>query len=127
MVISLLPAAGGCDRTPPPAVTTTAPVAVTVGDLGEKGAAVFTAKCARCHGDTGQGFVGPPVVGEFADLKKYGDGQSLLTYMKANMPFDAPGSLTAEEYSYVISYILLENRFATAEAAFDELNRIRLE
>lgn len=100
----------------------------TIGQLAEKGATVYSNQCAKCHGPKGQGLLAPPLIGETAGLKKYETAQNLLTYLGSSMPFDAPGSLSAEEYSEVLSYLLLQNQFASGEVEFKqgELNHILL-
>ncbi len=105
-----------------------APPIVTIGQLAEKGATVYSNRCAKCHGADGQGLLAPPLIGETAGLKKYETAQNLLTYLSSSMPFDAPGSLSTEEYSDVLSYLLLQNQFASGGVEFkqNELSHILL-
>ncbi len=73
-----------------------------------RGALIFAASCARCHGASGQGAgVVPPVWG----AKSYNIGAGLARYRMAalfvlhNMPFDNPNTLTPQQALDVARYI----------------------
>lgn len=81
----------------------------------EAGAAVFARRCASCHGaELGGGF-GPRLVplGSFWHGRTLGE---LYAFVSGNMPFDAPGSLSAEEYGQVIAFVLASNGYAAGDA-----------
>ncbi len=64
------------------------------------GAAIYAAACGKCHGADGQGTpIGPPVWGP----RSYNIGAGMArmrtaaSFVRDNMPFDAPGSLTDQQ------------------------------
>ncbi len=87
----------------------------TAGQLADQGKAVFAGHCAKCHGDQGQGVTAPANIGPNANLGKYNTAQGLYTYVSTNMPQDAPGSLTPQEYLQVTSFLLLQNNFVSPQ------------
>ena len=91
-----------------------APAAQAVGmpasALGEKGKAVYETNCQACHGKEGQGVIGPAVWGPRASPAKYGGTAANWNgYIRQTMPQNSPGSLTADEYLQVTTYLLLQN------------------
>jgi mono/diheme cytochrome c family protein len=84
--------------------------AAMVDQLG-RGHELFLANCSRCHGDDGQGDIGPAVIGERHGLRGYGTAQGLFDYVSRTMPFDAAGSLSEQAYWDVLAYILTENGY----------------
>ena len=102
-----------------------------VGDSG-RGHEIFTAKCQVCHGVNGEGAV-PPAPALWGP-KSYSIGASMAreeraaSFIKHNMPLNAPGTLTTQEAYDVSSYINAhprpdspgkENDFPTGGAAPD--------
>jgi len=103
----------------------------------DRGAALFAAKCASCHGPGGAGAypVYPALVGRdpraadfpFAtdpNLKRtIGDywpyATTLFDYVRRAMPFDKPGSLTTDETYAVTAYLLAANELLAADAVLD--------
>ncbi|HEU5048692.1 MAG TPA: c-type cytochrome [Gemmatimonadales bacterium] len=79
---------------------------VTSGDSA-RGAVVFAAECARCHGEDGNGGAGPPVWGP--NSYNIGAGMARLrtaaAFIRGNMPFDRPGILTDQQATDVAAYI----------------------
>ncbi len=72
------------------------------------GRAIFAASCARCHGADGQGTpAGPPVWGS----KSFNIGAGMArvftaaTFIRKNMPFDQPGSLTDQQALDVAAFV----------------------
>jgi len=64
------------------------------------GAAIYASACGKCHGGDGQGTpIGPPVWGP----RSYNIGAGMArirtaaSFIRDNMPFDAPGSLTDQQ------------------------------
>jgi mono/diheme cytochrome c family protein len=93
-----------------PAVRAYTPDQVTAGQQ------VYTATCARCHGDRGQG-AGPddpeaPLVIGARALTGFRDGQDLYEYVVDSMPNDAPGSLPPDDYWSVLAYLLAQNNLS---------------
>lgn len=98
------------------------PGGVTFGQLADAGKTVYTASCAKCHGDRGQGVTAPAVIGTGAGLQKYNTAQGLLQFISAAMPMDAPGSLSQQQYSQVLGYLLVQNNFTPPDALFNASN-----
>jgi len=72
------------------------------------GIAVYTATCAKCHGPEGQGTaVGPPLWGR----QSYNVGAGMTrvrtaaAFIRENMPFDQPGTLTDQQAFDVAAYV----------------------
>jgi len=112
---------------PSPSPTPPASSQVTAGQLADQGRTVF-ANCAGCHGQNGEGLRAPAIIGSNAQLAKYSDAKQLFTYINTTMPTNAPGSLSQEQYLQVLSYLLLQNKFVSAETAInsDQLDSVQL-
>lgn len=107
---------------PPAAAPTTVPggtPANVAGDLAILGKTVFTANCARCHGDQGQGGTAPRLIGSGNALAKYGTAQGLLAFISTNMPKSSPGSLRADQYVQVLAFLLMQNLSVPYDALLD--------
>ncbi len=102
-----------------PAATTTSGGASTYGQFADAGKAVFAAKCAKCHGDNGQGVTAPRLIGSGAQLGKYSTSQGLLNFYKVTMPFDAPGSLSSQDYTNLLAFLMVQNGYLNSSAAYD--------
>jgi mono/diheme cytochrome c family protein len=81
----------------------------TAGDLASQGKTVFASNCAKCHGDQGQGVTAPALIGPNSDLVKYKTAKGVYDFASSNMPQDNPGSLSADQYLQVISYLMVQN------------------
>ncbi|MFN8559779.1 MAG: cytochrome c [Dehalococcoidia bacterium] len=90
-----------------------------------QGKAVYAAKCASCHGDTGrEGGQGPVLV----DTRPFADGvpasvgnywpyaSTVWDYINRAMPFDDPGTLTADEVYALTAYLLAEHTIIAPDA-----------
>lgn len=91
-----------------------ASVGVSTGIFSEEqaeiGSMVFARRCAGCHGGQLGGGMGP----RLAPLAAFWQGRSLaelFSFVRGNMPFDAPGSLSSEEYAQVIAFVLHSNGY----------------
>jgi len=83
------------------------------------GRQVFLESCARCHGDKGEGGVGPRLVGGQGSLatrqpvKTVGSfwpyATTVWDYISRAMPFDQPGNLKPNEVYALVAYILQLN------------------
>jgi len=102
-----------------PATTTTSASSSTYGQYADAGKAVFAAKCAKCHGDKGQGVTAPALIGSGSQLGKYSTSQGLLNFFKVTMPFDAPGSLSSQDYLNLLAFLMVQNGYVTSTAAYD--------
>jgi thiosulfate dehydrogenase len=78
-----------------------------LGD-SSRGSALFTDNCARCHGNDGAG-MGP--IPALWGAKSYSIGASMArqeraaSFIRHNMPFDHPGTLTDQQAFDVAAYI----------------------
>ena len=100
-----------------------------------QGAAVYAAKCASCHGASGEGtLTGPMLVGrEPQDSFRFGRdpklvktvgnywpyATTLFDYVRRAMPISAPGSLANSEVYAVVAYLLAQNGVIEATAVMD--------
>ena len=83
---------------------------------------VFTGLCARCHGADGDGTtIAPPLWGERSYSIGAGMGRlrTAAAFIKFNMPFDSPGSLTEQQAFDVAAYINARPRPDFAEKEKD--------
>ncbi len=106
---------------PPTAEPPPAPSGPTAAQVAELGAAVYAQSCARCHGEQGEGRSGPALVGAGTSIQRHGDALGLLEYVSGRMPPAAPGSLSEEQYSQILAWIVLGNGFVEPSAVWDEL------
>jgi S-disulfanyl-L-cysteine oxidoreductase SoxD len=104
---------------------------------GEK---LYTEKCASCHGENGEGKgpVGPALVGGIGTLatskpvKTIGSywpyATSVWDYIHRSMPYDAPGTLSANETYAITAFLLFRNGIIPNELAMnkDSLPKVRM-
>ena len=99
------------------------------------GATVYAQKCALCHGEKGEGKEkNPRLVGrdpapgfvfasDFKAPKTVGNywpyATTLYDYIRRTMPFNAPGSLSADETYAVVAWMLAENGIITSTRTID--------
>ncbi len=93
------------------------------------GLRVYAAKCLACHGPGGEHGPMPALVGgqgtlaSASPLRTVGSywpyATTLFDYNRRAMPYDRPGSLTADELYAVTAYLLSENGILAENA---ELN-----
>jgi cytochrome c len=87
------------------------PLLVQATPQVERGGAAFSATCARCHGEQGQGGNdGPRLIGMPNGLKEYQTTPKLFEFIKTNMPENAPGSLEDGQYWDILAFILEGNK-----------------
>ncbi|MEO9250213.1 MAG: c-type cytochrome [Gemmatimonadaceae bacterium] len=95
-------------------------VALT-GDTS-RGDAIYTQRCARCHGDNGQGI--PPATPLWG-ARSYSVGASLArvsraaTFIRHNMPFDSAGVLSDQQAFDVAAYVVSHPRPDAPEKQLD--------
>ncbi len=73
------------------------------------GSVIYMQQCAMCHGIDGAGIRGkyPPIWGSHS----YNDGtgmskiETMATFLKANMPQDTPGRLSAQEAYNIAAFV----------------------
>jgi PQQ-dependent dehydrogenase (methanol/ethanol family) len=94
------------------------------------GAAVHQATCQQCHGVTLQGQSAPALVGPV--FKQFvgpnGTAATLYDFTSKQMPYNAPGSLTQQQYLDVVAYILQRNGYpaGTSPLTIATLPRVAL-
>lgn len=114
--------------TPVPPTATAAVEGTTAESLSEAGQAVYAEHCLSCHGEQGEGGVGPALIGERAHLDSYGTAGALYNYVHIAMPQNAPGSLSDEQYLEVVTFLLLQNDLVQPDTpvSIDQLGEIEL-
>ena len=106
---------------------------VFTDEQAKRGEKVFTDSCATCHGpklmgtDTG----GPPLSGpDFVNGWKDMSLGALLNKINMDMPSNAPGTLTPEQYADVLAYVLNYNKYPKGQKELakdpEELRPIRM-
>ena len=98
----------------------------------KRGQAAYAASCASCHGDTLHGADGPALVGPMFIANWNGSTVGdLVDRTRSTMPDDNPGTLTREQYTDVITYVLSANRYPAGKAELpvdtDKQKRIKIE
>ncbi|MDW8469784.1 MAG: cytochrome c [Burkholderiales bacterium] len=99
LALAALPAAGAADRPQ------------GAGAQVARGAALYEAHCAVCHGQNGRGGQGfpRPIWGPGHDLRKFATAQGLFEYLQLTMPFDDPQKLNDAEKLAVVAFLLARN------------------
>ena len=107
----------------------------------ERGAAVFAAQCATCHGVKGEGLAtNPRLVGaEPRDFSFARDPKipktignywpyatTLYDYINRAMPFTAPGSLPSDDIYSLVAFLLAENGIIERNQAMDAASLARI-
>lgn len=99
------------------------------------GQALFRVRCAHCHGATGREGPNDRLVGERFDDFPFGQSRelrgqrtvgnywpyatTLFDYIRRAMPFDSPGSLTAEQIYSAVAFVLYLNELVPEDAVMD--------
>jgi mono/diheme cytochrome c family protein len=84
------------------------------------GAAVYTQSCAECHGANLEGQVGPALSGpNFAPASKQDTVHKIFKIITTKMPLGQPGSLSHDQYTQVMAYILSKNGYPAGSTALD--------
>jgi quinoprotein glucose dehydrogenase len=94
---------------------------VFTAEQASRGEQLYAARCSQCHGDTLAGMESaPPLAG--ANFKKAWDSQPLLTLanrIKTTMPPTAPNSLSTNQLTDLLSYMLKANDVAAGNVALN--------
>lgn len=114
-------------RTPRIVLTPTPepPPEVPGGDQVSRGHEVYSQSCARCHGENLEGKFGPRLdVATFlqasgGDLQNGSTASRLYSTISREMPYDAPGSLSAVQYYDVTAFLLSKNDLLPPETIVD--------
>jgi len=84
-----------------------------------RGANVYAAHCAACHGATLGGQSGPSLLGA-SFQKSYESNQPvsvMFDFISKQMPYNAPGSLSQTDYLDVTAYVLSKNGYPAGDVA----------
>ena len=86
---------------------------VYTADQAKRGQTVYVDVCSKCHlEDLSGGKDSPPLVGnEFLSGWKGKTVGAFFDEVRMTMPFDAPGSLKAEQYADLVAYLFSANKF----------------
>src|SRR3984893_13395453 len=102
------------------------------------GKLVFAENCAACHGDNGQGGIKDRLVGGQGTLasdkpiKTVGSfwpyATTLFDYIHRAMPYQAPGSLSVDDYYALTAYILSLNGILSPDGKLDKetLSKVKM-
>lgn len=89
----------------------------------ERGKNIFAMNCAKCHGDSGQGTDDAPrIIGAANPFRGYQTAQRLFDFARSDMPGDAPGSLSPDQYWEVLAFILDANKLLPADTVLGPEN-----
>jgi cytochrome c len=96
----------------------------------ERGRTVYEQNCAACHGAKGEGGIGDRLVGGKGSLasdrpiKTIGSfwpyATTLLDYIRRAMPYQAPDSLSVDDYYGVTAYLLDQNGIHPPDDKLDQ-------
>jgi S-disulfanyl-L-cysteine oxidoreductase SoxD len=108
------------------------------GGTAVEGRELFARRCAKCHGEKGDGDVGPPLVGGQGTLatakprKTVGSfwpyATSVWDYVNRAMPFNEPGLLNHDEVYSAVAYLLYLNGIVDEKQAMNSktLPKVRM-
>jgi cytochrome c len=106
---------------------------VYTSEQAQRGEALYTRQCARCHGAqlTG-GEAAPPLAG--GDFLSNWNGLTvgdLFERIRISMPADRPGQLARQQNADILAHILLANQFPAGKSELEQqtevLKQIRIE
>lgn len=105
-----------------------------------RGAVLFAAQCASCHGANGEGIApNPPLVGRepregfpFGNDPKlirtvgnyWPEATTIFDYIRRTMPLSAPGSLSDEDVYSLTAHLLVANDILPAGASLDSASLV---
>ena len=88
-----------------------------------KGQELYKAQCTDCHGNAMEGGIGPPLAGDgFLSNWSARSVAGLVDKTQKTMPFTAPGSLTREQATDLVAYILQVGKFPAGRAELSDAN-----
>ena len=86
-----------------------------------KGQELYKAQCGECHGNSMEGAIGPPLVGNsFLSNWSARSVASLIDKTQKTMPFTSPGSLTRQQATDLVAYILQVGKFPAGSAELSD-------
>jgi alcohol dehydrogenase (cytochrome c) len=91
-------------------------------EQAQTGAQIYSGTCSVCHGSRLQGGAAPALTGAgFAQAlnSNYTTTSKLFGLISTQMPVNDPGSLSKEQYTQVLAFILAENGYPAGSAPLD--------
>jgi alcohol dehydrogenase (cytochrome c) len=85
-----------------------------------RGASIFAANCASCHAQNLTGGAGPALAGPAFHTSiqaNYKTAARLNDFISKQMPLNAPGSLSQQNYLAVTAYVISKNGYAPGSTA----------
>ena len=94
----------------------------------EAGRATFAGTCMVCHGDTMSGLGEAPGLAGRGFMVTFGahSAKDLFDTIKAEMPFGAAGTLSDEQYTNLVAFILHANGARTGTTALTPTSAVRI-
>src|SRR5262249_43728379 len=94
----------------------------------KRGSEAYRAACSGCHGGDLSGFNGVLIGTTFMNRWREDNLSSLFTNIKTTMPRNNPGTLKADMYLDIVTYILQQNSFPSGESELreDDLKSIQV-
>jgi len=87
------------------------------------GKSLYNTHCAACHMTNLSGGSGPALSGtkfqSYLDFSKI-TAKQLLSFIKSQMPYQAPGSLKTDEYNAIFAHILKYNGYPSGSTELDD-------
>jgi len=94
---------------------------VYTADQAKRGAALYDAQCASCHGKQLEGVVGPMLAGDtFVAAWSAHALDTLVDKIQKTMPLQAPNSLTREQSIDITAYMLQQSKFPAGATALTD-------
>ena len=92
-----------------------------------RGQQLYKAQCAECHGNALEGTVGSPLTGEsfLANWSARMLG-NLVDKTQKTMPFNLPGTLSRQQSTDVVAYILQTGKFPAGQSELNEAMLTRI-
>lgn len=101
-------------------VALAAPPALYTSDQAKAGQDVYAGNCAACHGPNLDGDEGPALAGPtFAPATSHTTIGGIFSFITAQMPQSAPGSLSQTQYAQVMAFLLSKNGYPAGSAALN--------
>ena len=97
--------------------------ALYTADQATAGKQKFADNCSQCHGDNLEGMAGPALKGHlFASAKANFHVGDIFNIVTKNMPSTQPGSLSHEDYTQIMAFLLQQNGYPAGSSPllFDE-------
>ena len=86
--------------------------ALYTAEQASTGKQKFADNCAQCHGDNLEGMAGPALKGDlFASAKANFHVGDIFSIVAKNMPSTQPGSLSHEDYTQIMAFLLQQNGY----------------